>query len=179
MPSPTTSRIAPARGCSMASPRMCASAPMASITGTDPARRRAWGDRKVYRERLHACANHLNVPTLLVRGGLSDVLSEAGAQSFSNSARTPSMSTWQTPPIWSPVIGMTSSQNQSSHSQESRTGALNAEPARRTWDSADTGEPLCAIWGYGGSMAGPPPWHTASTCSGARSRRVVSTYALS
>jgi pimeloyl-ACP methyl ester carboxylesterase len=48
----------------------------------DPARRRTWGDRKVYRERLHACANHLNVPTLLVRGGLSDVLSEAGAQSF-------------------------------------------------------------------------------------------------
>ena len=48
----------------------------------DPARRRSWGDRKAYRERLHACANHLNVPTLLVRGALSDVLSEAGAQSF-------------------------------------------------------------------------------------------------
>jgi len=48
----------------------------------DPARRRTWGDRQGYRERLHACADHLNVPTLLVRGGLSDVLSEAGAQSF-------------------------------------------------------------------------------------------------
>src|SRR5215831_16123424 len=34
MPSPTTSRIDPDRGCSMASPRMCASAPMANITGT-------------------------------------------------------------------------------------------------------------------------------------------------
>jgi len=48
----------------------------------DPARRRSWGDRQAYRERLHACANHLTLPTLLVRGGLSDVLSEAGAQSF-------------------------------------------------------------------------------------------------
>jgi pimeloyl-ACP methyl ester carboxylesterase len=48
----------------------------------DPARRRARGDQQAYRERLHACANHLDVPTLLVRGGLSDVLSEAGAQSF-------------------------------------------------------------------------------------------------
>jgi pimeloyl-ACP methyl ester carboxylesterase len=55
---------------------------MASITHWDPARRRSWSDRTAYRERLHACANHLNVPTLLVRGGLSDVLSEAGAQSF-------------------------------------------------------------------------------------------------
>ena len=51
----------------------------------DPARRRAWGNRQAYRERLHACADRLSVlkvPTLLVRGGLSDVLSEAGAQSF-------------------------------------------------------------------------------------------------
>jgi non-heme chloroperoxidase len=48
----------------------------------DPARRRSWGDRKAYRERLHMCANHLHLPTLLVRGGLSDVLSEAGAQNF-------------------------------------------------------------------------------------------------
>lgn len=32
--------------------------------------------------RLTACANNLTLPTLLVRGGLSDVLSEAGAQSF-------------------------------------------------------------------------------------------------
>jgi len=51
----------------------------------DPARRRSWGNRQAYRERLHACADRLSVlkvPTLLVRGGLSDVLSEAGAQSF-------------------------------------------------------------------------------------------------
>ena len=34
MPSPTTSLIVPALGCSMASPRMSASAPMASIIGT-------------------------------------------------------------------------------------------------------------------------------------------------
>ena len=34
MPSLTTSRIAPGRGCSMGSPRMFALAPMASITGT-------------------------------------------------------------------------------------------------------------------------------------------------
>ncbi|MBI4695261.1 MAG: alpha/beta hydrolase [Gammaproteobacteria bacterium] len=33
-------------------------------------------------ERLEACSRNLNLPTLLVRGGLSDVLSEEGAQSF-------------------------------------------------------------------------------------------------
>jgi non-heme chloroperoxidase len=48
----------------------------------DPARRRRQGDQTAYRERLHACAHHLHVPTLLVRGGLSDVLSEAGVRSF-------------------------------------------------------------------------------------------------
>ena len=32
--------------------------------------------------RLEDCARHLTLPTLLVRGGLSDVLSEAGAQHF-------------------------------------------------------------------------------------------------
>ena len=32
--------------------------------------------------RLTKCARQLNLPTLLVRGGLSDVLSEAGAQDF-------------------------------------------------------------------------------------------------
>jgi pimeloyl-ACP methyl ester carboxylesterase len=47
----------------------------------DPARRRH-RPAAAYRERLHACANQLKLPTLLVRGGLSDVLSEAGAQSF-------------------------------------------------------------------------------------------------
>jgi non-heme chloroperoxidase len=33
-------------------------------------------------ERLEACARNLTLPTLLVRGGLSDVLSEAGAAAF-------------------------------------------------------------------------------------------------
>ena len=33
-------------------------------------------------ERLEACARALSLPVLLVRGGLSDVLSEAGAQAF-------------------------------------------------------------------------------------------------
>lgn len=47
----------------------------------DPARRRHRPDA-AYRERLHACADRLTLPTLLVRGGLSDVLSAAGAQSF-------------------------------------------------------------------------------------------------
>jgi len=35
-----------------------------------------------YRTRLQRCADGLNLPTLLVRGGLSDVLSEEGARSF-------------------------------------------------------------------------------------------------
>jgi pimeloyl-ACP methyl ester carboxylesterase len=48
----------------------------------DPARRRGQADRQAYRERLRVCADNLRLPTLLVRGGLSDVLSEAGAQSF-------------------------------------------------------------------------------------------------
>ncbi len=48
----------------------------------DPARRRSLADMAPYRARLHECANHLELPTLLVRGGLSDVLSEEGAQSF-------------------------------------------------------------------------------------------------
>ena len=32
--------------------------------------------------RLTSCAKNIDVPTLLVRGGLSDVLSEQGAQDF-------------------------------------------------------------------------------------------------
>lgn len=35
-----------------------------------------------YRARIAAAADHLDVPVLLVRGGLSDVLSEEGAQAF-------------------------------------------------------------------------------------------------
>jgi len=48
----------------------------------DPARRRGLTSMSEYRERLHAAADHLKLPTLLVRGGLSDVLSEEGARSF-------------------------------------------------------------------------------------------------
>lgn len=48
----------------------------------DPARRRTRAANDTYRARLHDCADNLTLPTLLVRGGLSDVLSEAGAQSF-------------------------------------------------------------------------------------------------
>lgn len=48
----------------------------------DPARRRGQPVNSVYRQRLHECADKLELPTLLVRGGLSDVLSEEGAQSF-------------------------------------------------------------------------------------------------
>jgi non-heme chloroperoxidase len=48
----------------------------------DPARRRAWREDDGRRTRLSACADNLTLPTLLVRGGLSNVLSEEGAQSF-------------------------------------------------------------------------------------------------
>jgi len=48
----------------------------------DPARRKAWRDDDGRRSRLGACAERLKLPTLLVRGGLSNVLSEEGAQSF-------------------------------------------------------------------------------------------------
>ena len=48
----------------------------------DPARRKFRAEMPGYRERLGECAGRIGLPTLLVRGGLSDVLSEAGAQSF-------------------------------------------------------------------------------------------------
>ncbi|MCZ6873159.1 MAG: alpha/beta hydrolase [bacterium] len=48
----------------------------------DPARRHIRHNTTAYRQRLHECADHLSLPTLLIRGGLSDVLSEAGAKSF-------------------------------------------------------------------------------------------------
>jgi non-heme chloroperoxidase len=48
----------------------------------DPARRSHRRGMSGYRERLSAAADGLSLPTLLVRGGLSDVLSEEGAQSF-------------------------------------------------------------------------------------------------
>jgi len=48
----------------------------------DPAWRSNRATMTPYRERLGECAGRLRLPTLLVRGGLSNVLSEDGAQSF-------------------------------------------------------------------------------------------------
>ena len=48
----------------------------------DPAWRSGKPDLDVMFERQAACARRLTLPTLLVRGGLSDVLSEEGARSF-------------------------------------------------------------------------------------------------
>ncbi|MBM84747.1 MAG: alpha/beta hydrolase [Rhodospirillaceae bacterium] len=48
----------------------------------DPARRRGGAPNAGYRARLARAADNLRVPVLLVRGGLSDVLSEEGARSF-------------------------------------------------------------------------------------------------
>jgi non-heme chloroperoxidase len=48
----------------------------------DPRRRNRTWDMEEYREKLERCADDLRCPVLLVRGGLSDVLSEEGAQKF-------------------------------------------------------------------------------------------------
>lgn len=48
----------------------------------DPRFRGGRSSLDLRQERMEACAARLNLPTLLVRGGLSDVLSEAGAQAF-------------------------------------------------------------------------------------------------
>ncbi len=48
----------------------------------DPRFRILRRDMEKRAERLTACAQNLSLPTLLVRGGLSDVLSEDGAQNF-------------------------------------------------------------------------------------------------
>jgi len=48
----------------------------------DPVFRSSAHDLAQREVRLKACARRLELPTLLVRGGLSDVLSEAGAQDF-------------------------------------------------------------------------------------------------
>lgn len=51
----------------------------------DPKRRAARSNAhgiRTYRQQLSDAADNLKLPTLLVRGGLSDVLSEDGAQSF-------------------------------------------------------------------------------------------------
>jgi non-heme chloroperoxidase len=48
----------------------------------DPRFREVRRDLEKRQQRFEACARRLTLPTLLVRGGLSDVLSEAGAQAF-------------------------------------------------------------------------------------------------
>jgi pimeloyl-ACP methyl ester carboxylesterase len=48
----------------------------------DPRFRAGTRDIELRRARLEACARNLSLPTLLVRGGLSDLLSEEGAQDF-------------------------------------------------------------------------------------------------
>jgi non-heme chloroperoxidase len=48
----------------------------------DPRRMNRTWDMEAYRDRLEAAAHRLDVPTLLVRGGLSDVLTEEGARMF-------------------------------------------------------------------------------------------------
>ena len=48
----------------------------------DPRFRNVSRELGVRQRRLEACARRLTLPTLLVRGGLSDVLTEAGAQEF-------------------------------------------------------------------------------------------------
>jgi non-heme chloroperoxidase len=48
----------------------------------DPRFRAGRRDLEQRRQRLEACARNWRLPTLLVRGGLSDVLSEEGARSF-------------------------------------------------------------------------------------------------
>ena len=48
----------------------------------DPRFRTGRRDLQKRQERLEACARNLDLPALLVRGGLSDVLSEEGAQAF-------------------------------------------------------------------------------------------------
>lgn len=48
----------------------------------DPRYRTGLRDLDQRQKRLEACARNLKLPVLLVRGGLSDVLSEAGAQEF-------------------------------------------------------------------------------------------------
>lgn len=48
----------------------------------DPRFRNASRELGIRQQRLEACARRLTLPTLLVRGGLSDVLTEAGAREF-------------------------------------------------------------------------------------------------
>jgi pimeloyl-ACP methyl ester carboxylesterase len=48
----------------------------------DPRMMQAGRDIEHRNERMNACASNLKLPTLLVRGGLSDILSEEGAQHF-------------------------------------------------------------------------------------------------
>ena len=51
--------------------------------------------------RLEACARRLKLPTLLVRGGLSDVITERGVREFRQLCPHCDPSTSPTPPTWS------------------------------------------------------------------------------
>jgi non-heme chloroperoxidase len=48
----------------------------------DPRYRASRQQLQSRQERLEACSSKLSLPTLLVRGGLSDLLSEEGARAF-------------------------------------------------------------------------------------------------
>ena len=78
-----TSPTAPGPATSTVWPRTSGSATTAGTTGTGT-RGSAPGTAtsRQRQARLEACARNLTLPTLLVRGGLSDILSEEGAQSF-------------------------------------------------------------------------------------------------
>ena len=87
----------------------------------DPRFRNGSRDLGVRERRLEACAQRLSLPTLLVRGGLSDVLTEEGAQAFLRPlSRTPSTSTSPGPRTWSPATATTFSAMRSSTSWRAR-----------------------------------------------------------
>ena len=48
----------------------------------DPVWRHGRGSMQAYQDRLREAASRIAVPTLLIRGGLSNVLTEAGAREF-------------------------------------------------------------------------------------------------
>ena len=70
----------------------------------------------VHEENLSAAARNITVPTLLVRGRVSDLLSEEGAATCSSSCPTPSSSTSRAPGTWWPATRTTSSTTPSSAS---------------------------------------------------------------
>ena len=114
----------------------------------DPAFRARTRDLEERHVRLEACARNLDLPTLLVRGGLSDILTEEGAAGVPRaSARAPSTSTSPAPPTWWPVTATTCSARRSSSSccGTSRSRAAphpNARPCT-TSRPASTASPTC------------------------------------